>query len=69
MVTAAQKVSQVPPMIDKTIPIYRKLLKTGRTHYMAVSKLIPDEWEIVEVSILNDKGDIVTLQVRKVAPR
>lgn len=64
-----QKVGNMPLGISPSVPIYRKILKTGCTHYMAISHLIPDAWEIVDVVSTISADDIVLLRIRKIAPR
>lgn len=56
-----------PPLPDSTIPVYKKVSTSGKARYLSVTKLIPADWIIVEVTTVSLEHDILTLKIRKVA--
>lgn len=52
---------------DSTIPVYKKVSKSGKARYLSVTKLVPEDWIIVEVTTVSLENNILSLRLRKVA--
>jgi hypothetical protein len=56
-----------PPLPDTTIPVYKKVSTSGQSRYLSVTKIIPVDWIIVEVTTVSLENNVLTLRIRKVA--
>jgi hypothetical protein len=59
---------KVKPLLpDSAIPVYKKVSKSGQSRYLSVTKVVPLDWLIVEVTTVSLEDNILTLKLRKVA--
>ena len=47
--------------------LYRKLAKSGGSRYLAVGKILPEDWLIVKVSIEKLEDTVCLLRIEKLA--
>lgn len=47
--------------------LYRKIAKSGGSRYLAVGKILPEDWLIVKVSIEKLEDTVCLLRIEKLA--
>ncbi|MBA7567278.1 hypothetical protein ES708_08987 [subsurface metagenome] len=63
MVQGSKKAGRKP-----SLPyVHRKIAKPGGSRYLAMTKILPNDWLFVEVVLLSLKDDVAKIQVKKLA--